>query len=457
MTAVARSAAPRETDQATATERLIARIADAAAQADPVSLERSRFCLLDWLGVTLAGAREPLVDVLAADAEPGADGHVLIGRSERVGLRDAVLINGAAGHALDYDDGMPAMGGHPSVAILPALVATAAAEGISGDRLLRAIVAGAEAAGRVGAMMAPDHYDRGYHCTGTVGAIAGTAACALLIGLDPGQTASAIGLAATRAAGLKASFGNDGKPLHAAWASLIALTSARWAARGMVGSADAIGHRQGFGAAASATFDAERGLAAGNTPHILTITFKSHAACAITHPSIDVLRRMRSDDGLDPERIRRIRIAVAPQANDICNIADPRSGLELKFSLRGTAAMAAGGVDTANPASYGEATASDPAVRSLIGRTEVELLPALALGESAVTVELSDGSSLTGTSSLRVETDAGILRDRLTAKFAALATPILGADRMHAIEAAVLADGDGPILRDLLPLCATTR
>jgi hypothetical protein len=125
----------------------------------------------------------------------------------------------------------------------------------------------------------------------------------------------------------------------------------------------------------------------------------------------------------------------------------------LKFSLRGVTAMAAAGVDTANPESYAEATACDPIVRALIGRSDVMLDPALTLGETRVTVELADGTQLTGAGSKKFENDAAVLRRALSAKFLGLAAPLVSAESAAAIVREVLDEPLGPLSAVILRLC----
>lgn len=398
----------------------------AAEVAGPEELLRARFCLLDWLGVTIAGAQEPVATILAADVqqESALRGQRLIGRQEIAGLRDAALVNGAAGHALDYDDGMPATVGHPSVAIMPALMALAVDQDIDGERLLRAIVAGAEAAGRIGLMMGSDHYARGFHCTGTVGAPAGAMAAAYLCGLDRFSTAHALGLAGTRAAGLRASFSSDAKPLHAGWAALVALTSVQWAAKGMTGAADVFGNAQGFSAPLSQDADALRGLDPATAAFVTTVTFKAHAACAVTHPAIDATAFLQRKHGILAADVMAITIILASGADSICNIPAPKSGLEIKFSARAVVAMTLLGIDTANPASYSDDLAADPALQELIARTEVKQSPEFALGMTAVSLRLADGTTVEKRGGFDFEGDAITLTRMLSDKFLSLAVPV---------------------------------
>src|SRR6516225_2515628 len=179
--------------------------------------ELARQCVLDYLGVALAGAQDPLVRILLDEmAEAGGSPQAsIIGHSIRLPALSAALVNGSAAHALDYDDVNMAMPGHPSVAILPALVALAELKGSSGREVVTAFVAGYETACRIGAALQPGHYNLGFHSTGTVGTFGAAAACARLLGLDAEAAATALGIAGTQAAGLKSQFGTMCKPFHA--------------------------------------------------------------------------------------------------------------------------------------------------------------------------------------------------------------------------------------------------
>ncbi|MDP6271165.1 MAG: MmgE/PrpD family protein, partial [Alphaproteobacteria bacterium] len=161
-------------------------------------------CLLDWFAVTIAGASEPLVRMLVAEAieEGGIERASLIGAG-RGTLAQAALINGAAGHALDYDDVHQAMKGHPTVPLVPAILALGESLGANGRDLVTAFVAGYESECRIGLLVAPGHYGRGFHATATIGCFGAAAASANLMGLDAEATARALGIVGTQAAGLK--------------------------------------------------------------------------------------------------------------------------------------------------------------------------------------------------------------------------------------------------------------
>src|SRR5438034_1045684 len=210
--------------------------------------EIARQCVLDYLGVALAGAADPLVRLLLDElAEAGgAPQASVIGHEERLPALSAALVNGAAAHALDYDDVNMAMPGHPSVAILPGLLALAELKGSSGREVVTAFAAGYETACRIGAALRPGHYNLGFHSTGTVGSFGAAAACARLLGLDAETTAVALGIAGTQAAGLKSQFGTMCKPFHAGKAAHNGLLAARLAQRGFSSRTDIVECVQGF-------------------------------------------------------------------------------------------------------------------------------------------------------------------------------------------------------------------
>jgi len=399
---------------------------------DPVRA-LARQCVLDYYGVALAGADDPLVAILldeVSDAGGAAQAGV-IGHKARLPVLAAALVNGAIGHALDYDDVNLAMPGHPSVAILPGLLALAEQRHSSGREIIAAFVAGYETCCRVGMAMRPGHYGRGFHATGTVGAFGAAAACAHLMGLDADATAQALGIAGTQASGLKSQFGTMCKPFHAGKAAQNGLLAARLAARGFSSRPDLLECEQGFVATHAPDFHPEKALA--EPPggfYLYANLFKYHAACYMTHAPIECGRHLRDREGVIPDDIAAITLSVHRGSSRICNIPAPTDGLEAKFSLRQTVAMALAGVDTASLGAYSVATATDPALIRLRERVEMDFRDDLPEAGAEIAVTLSDGRVV------RASHDSGIAMsdvaaqgERLAAKFDALAEPVLGAAR----------------------------
>jgi 2-methylcitrate dehydratase PrpD len=223
----------------------------------------ARQCFLDWFAVTLAGAREELAQIVVATAaeEGGAPVATLVGHRARAPLQQAALVNGTTSHALDYDDVHLSYIGHPTVTLVPALLALGEARNASGAEILAAFVAGYETICRIGLLTAPGHYALGFHATATLGSFGAAAACARLLRLDAARTATALGIAGTQAAGLKSMFGTMCKPLHAGMAAQSGLLAARLAARGFTSRGDVLECAQGFAATHGPDFHSAAALA----------------------------------------------------------------------------------------------------------------------------------------------------------------------------------------------------
>ncbi len=402
--------------------------------------EAARRCVLDWMGVALAGASDPLIRILtgAAQDEGGYPACAMVAQHERVAPLQAALINGAAGHVLDYDDVNTGMTGHPTAAILPALLALAETRDASGAELIAAFVAGYETAARVGLLVAPGHYARGYHNTCTIGVIAAAAGCARLLRLDANAAARAIGIAATQASGLKSQFGTQCKPFHAGVAAQNGLRATLLAARGMESRIDMLECRGGFAATLSPDFQPAAALADPQRYFIRDNLFKYHAACYGTHSAVECIRNLRVSHAFAASAIRRAVVRVAQSADSMCNIQNPRTGLEAKFSLRFMAAAALLGMDTAGLDTYSEASCADAALVAMRDKVTVELVregwPQHTL-KSEVIVETSDGRRLQAAYDASIpETDIAAQGARLDAKFDKLAGAVLGTARAQALK-----------------------
>ncbi len=418
----------------------------------------ARQCVLDYLAVTLAGAGEPLTSMLLAEMEE-AGGHpaaTVIGHRARLPALSAALVNGGASHALDFDDVNMAMPGHPTVAILPALLALAEARGSRGSDVLTAFVAGYELQCRVGRTIAPGHYDGlGFHATATVGSFGAAAACAHLLGLDAAATATALGIAGTQAAGLKSMFGTMCKPLHAGKAAYHGLLAAKLAQRGFTSRDDVLECAQGFAATHSPDFHPEKASAEPKRGwHIFDNLFKYHAACYLTHGPIEAARALRAEHGLAPEQISRVNLRIDRAADRVCNIAEPRTGLEAKFSLRLTTAMALAGVETEALGSYSEANAADPRLVALRDKVALDFQSGWPHTLAEIELERADGTRVTA------RHDAGVPAshiarqgERLERKFSALTEPMLGSRTDEIITQVARLDSLDNV-RDLMALCA---
>ena len=416
-----------------------------AVEAEPLSPRAqkcARHALLDWAGVTIAAADDPLVDRLVKiaieDDETGNAG--LAGRGERLTPTFAALVNGAASHALDYDDINTRMRGHPTVAVVPALLAISSTHNPCVGDLLDALAAGVEVACVVGEMMGHTHYNNGFHNTGTIGTIAAAAGAARLMRLSPDRTETALGLAATQAAGLKAMFGSMAKPLHAGKAAMNGLLSARWARSGVTATNGVLECDQGFGQVLSGGFSPktirrEPGAPFGIEQNI----FKFHAACYYVHSALEAASDLAREHGFKPDDVEAIEVGLMPELHKVCDILEPRTGLEVKFSIRHMVALRLFGRETGDPSIYTDDVAIERDLVALRSRIQVVLEDFDS--RTTTRVSVTHSGNQTHTRSLDVGVPADDLdrqEERLVAKFNALTEPRLGRERARALRQAML-------------------
>jgi 2-methylcitrate dehydratase PrpD len=394
--------------------------------------------VLDWFGCALAGSREPLVALLS-DELVGSDGTCsIVGGDRRTDVYRASIVNGAAGHALDFDDSNTVMGGHPTAPLLPGLLAVAESDGRAGVDVVTAYVVGLEIAARIGLAIGPEHYAQGWHVTSTIGIFGAAAATAWMLGLDRERFGHAIGIATSSAAGLKANFGTMTKPLHAGQAAERGVLAARLAARGYTANPDALDAGQGLAqAAGSGSLDLDRSLRWADRWATTRTVFKFHAACHFTHAAIEATRSIL-DQGLPVDDIEDVTLVVNPSIIDVCGIAHPTTGLEAKFSLRGTQALLLSGADTAAVETFDDARINSPRVQALLGRVSVQTDPTIPALAARSMVTTRTGTTEATADIGRPEADLERQRTRLDAKFIALATPVIGCeaterlgDRLH--------------------------
>jgi 2-methylcitrate dehydratase PrpD len=336
----------------------------------------AKVSIIDTIGCALAAVNEdgPRIAerVLTAGASEGPS--LIWGTSRRARVLDAAVINGTAAHALDYDDVGGSIGGHPSIPILPGIVALGEALGASGRDLVTAFVAGWETEARVGRAVNMHHYEKGWHPTATLGVFGGTAGAARLLGLDAQRTATALAIAVSLAAGVKSNFGSMTKPLHAGQSTRHGVYAAMLAKEGFTAQAEAFEHPQGF-------FEVFNGAGSYHPGRIFEhwadpldildpgVGLKQYPCCASTHSAIDATLSLRERHGLTPERIARIESVTHARALAHTNRPDPRSTLDAKFSVQYCIARALlhGEVKFAH---FEGESYRDPQVRELLARIE---------------------------------------------------------------------------------------
>ncbi|MBF9047520.1 MmgE/PrpD family protein [Rhodobacterales bacterium LSUCC0031] len=372
------------------------------ADVTPKARLRARIAVIDTVGVSLAGAGMDCVTHLralpgVADA-PGP--CTLIGQRGTASMLDAALINGTAAHALDYDDFSSVFGGHQSAPILPALFALAEAEGHGGEAVMTAYTMGVETEIRIARAVHFHHYDKGWHPTATLGTFGAAAACAHLMGLSETPIATALALAASQAAGIKANFGTMTKPFHVGQCARAGLLAALMARQGYSANHAAFEHPQGFLEVfnGAGTYDATRIFANWAAPLELEddgIAIKPYPCCGSAHAAIEAALNLRDESALDPKDIAKITILPHPRRLPHTDNPWPKTELEAKFSVQYLVARALldGAIKLAH---FEQAAIADPIIHDLLGRIDARPHP-----------EMGDHSASQWAAEVIVETTTG--------------------------------------------------
>ena len=307
----------------------------------PEIIASAKIAMSDTIGVTLLGASSDTAEIArqAAAITEQEGTATILGTTLRANQLDAAFANAVAGHAFDYDDFTELFGGHPSVPILPGLLAVGETTSATGIELIRAYIIGVELETRLALGVHFQHYEKGWHPTSTLGVFGAAAGCAYLLNLDATQTAQAIAIAASNASGIKANFGTMTKPLHIGQCARSGVLAAQLAAKGFTANPHALEAPQGFLDVYNGpgNYSIERILDKWFDPPLVLspgINLKQFPCCGSTHPAIFAAIRLRERQRLDHKRIRRIEILTHPRRLPHTNQPHPQTSLESKFSIQ---------------------------------------------------------------------------------------------------------------------------
>jgi 2-methylcitrate dehydratase PrpD len=403
---------------------------------DAVDHEAHR-TFMNWVGCAVGAARHEAAEAaLAAVAmlQPAAQASVL-GRTERVDMASAALVNGITSHTFDFDDTHLRTIIHPAGPVASAVLALGETIGASGREVIDALVLGIDVSCRMGNALYPDHYDRGWHITGSTGMLGAAAGCARLLGLDEARTAMALGIAASQPVGMREQFGTMAKPFHPGGAARAGLMSALLARHGFTASARALEAPRGFAQVVStkcAWNELTDGL--GSRFEISFNTYKPFACGIVIHPSIDACAQLRAR-GVKADAVERIELKVHSLVLELTGKKEPQDGLQGKFSVyHGCAAGLLFG--RAGEAEYADAIVTRADVAALRRKVVATVDDSIAEASADVTAVLKDGRR----EHVFVEHAIGSLERPMTdadleGKFHALCDPVLGSARVaHLIE-----------------------
>lgn len=404
---------------------------------DAVDHEAHR-TFLNWVGCAVGASRHEAAQAAldaAAMLQPAPQATIL-GRAERVDMASAALVNGISSHTFDFDDTHLKTIIHPAGPVASALLALAETTGATGRQVIDALVLGIDVSCRLGNVMYPDHYDRGWHITGSTGQMGAAAGCARLLGLDEEKTAMALGIAASQPVGMREQFGTMTKPFHPGGAARAGLLAALLAKHGFTASPKAIEAPRGYVQVVSTKCDwREATDELGKRFEISFNTYKPFACGIVIHPTIDAAVQLRAR-GVKAGEVERIELRVHSLVLELTGKKEPKDGLEGKFSVyHGFAAGLTFG--RAGEGEYDDAIVGREDMVALRRKVVATVDDAIDEAAADVTAVMKDGRR----ERVLVEHAIGSLERPMTdadleSKFGSLAEPVIGAGRSRSLIAA---------------------
>ena len=396
---------------------------------DAVEAEAHR-TFANWVGCAIGpSSHETVQAVLAAvqTLQPAPQAS-LLGRKDKVDIASAALVNGISSHTWDFDDTHLKTIIHPAGPVAPAVLALAEHYRLPGRDMLDAMVLGIEVSCRVGNAIYPDHYDRGWHITGTTGMLGSAAACSRLLKLDAARTQMALGIAASQPIGLREQFGTMTKPLHPGGAARVGLMSALMAQHGYTASKRALEAPRGLLQVFSDKTDwSEITEGLGSRWEAGLNTYKPFACGIVIHPAIDGCVQLRNAHGLTADQIEKVTLKVHSLVLELTGKKAPADGLQSKFSVYHSCAV---GLifGQAGEHEYTDEVVARPDVLALRAKVEAVVDDRIHEASVDITIRTTDGREF----HLFVEHAIGSVEKpmsnaQLRAKFVGQAEPVLGA------------------------------
>jgi 2-methylcitrate dehydratase PrpD len=299
----------------------------------------AKLCVLDLIGVSIAGSRQKTSKIIKKlfSTTDGNEEATIWSSHRKVPIQTAALVNAVQAHAIDMDDGHRFANGHPGVVTIPAAVAIAEKEHLTGRELIEAVVTGYQIFISLGSAINPDLLLRGFHTTATIGPFASAAVASKLLGLNGLQTENALALSGLQSAGLleALSSGEMGKSFQVGKAVQGGVLAGLLAQQGADGPENIFEGEKGF-------FRAFAGKQCDNksigkdleTDFKITKTYcKQHAACRHMHSALDATAAIVSQNDFGPEEIVSIEIETYSIAKSLTgHLAEEGSELAAKFS-----------------------------------------------------------------------------------------------------------------------------
>jgi len=377
-------------------------------------IELGKKSILDGLGLALAGSRaqtgticrEYLEQLRVCDGKSS-----IIGSSKKTSPRFAAFVNGVSVHADDFDDTQLSAAKdrvygllvHPTVPVLPAILAVAEGRTISGKEFMLAYHLGVEVECKIAEAISPRHYQDGFHSTGTCGPFGSAAACAKLFQFDLSRIRNSLGLAASQSGGLRENFGTMTKPFQAGHAAESGLLSAELVSLGWTAAEQILEADRGFFHASGGSFDPNAIMNRLGKPWTFAspgISLKPYPSGSLSHPAMTELVRLIEVNKLQPAQVEKLDVGANHQMTTTLLHHRPKTGLEAKFSmefcmaillLRGKAGLS----------EFADKVVQEPEVQEMIGRVNFYVDPEAENAgfdkmTSLLKIHLRDGRVITG-------------------------------------------------------------
>jgi 2-methylcitrate dehydratase PrpD len=367
----------------------------AASLSEVVKREGLR-TVVNWFGCAIGGSPHETVD-RALDAVrlfTGPAQATVFGRGRELDALHAALLNGITSHVLDYDDTHLKTIIHPAGPVASAAFAVAEMMPVTGADLLTAIILGIETECRIGNSVYPDHYNRGWHITGTAGVFGAAAAVGRLLGLDQQKMTWALGIAATQSSGLREMFGTMCKSFHPGRAAQNGTMAAFLARAGFDSSERAIEAPCGFANVLSTKQDYSEILdGLGERWETSLNTYKPYACGIVIHPSIDGCEQIKAEIGDAVRSIAKVELTTHPLVLELTGKRTPKTGLEGKFSVYHSAATALLRGD-GTPSAFTDEIVADPEIIALRDRVTATADRSMPEESVKIIVTLNDGTTI---------------------------------------------------------------